>query len=75
MQATERMLKFAKTYNLKLVDTGTEKIAAGKVGQIADMDVTRTARSVSESYPRTERPKSTRLSGFVSDWRKPVDSD
>ncbi|HTC64948.1 MAG TPA: hypothetical protein VK709_19055 [Candidatus Saccharimonadales bacterium] len=38
MQPTERMLKFAQTYNLKLVDTGTEKIAAGKFGEIADVD-------------------------------------
>jgi hypothetical protein len=38
MQATEKMQRFAETYNLKLVDTGAEKIAVGKFGEIADMD-------------------------------------
>jgi hypothetical protein len=38
MQPTDRMSRFAQTYNLKLRDTGAEKIAAGKFGEIADME-------------------------------------
>ena len=36
--ATERLSAFAEKWRLRLADTGTERIVAGKFGELADMD-------------------------------------